>query len=168
MLTVAIEGTYCRVADPEWDDPLDPSYAASRGQRWNPPGMECLYLNRDEYTARANVLRRFAGLAYGPEDLDPATAPVLVEVTVPAGQAADAYSDNGLASLGLPHTYPHNPDGSLIPHSTCQPIGTTVLDAGLDGVDYRSAAAGGDRELAWFPRGAAARQRSRRTFDDWW
>ena len=168
MLTVAIEGVYCRVAEPEWDDPLDPSHAASRGQRWNPPGTECLYLNRDEDTARANVARRFAGLAYGPEDIDPATAPVLVEVTLPAGQAADAYSDDGLAPLGLPHTYPHNTDGNLIPHSTCQPIGAAVLEAGLDGVDYRSAAVGSDRELAWFPRGAAAQQRSRRTFDDWW
>ena len=168
MKTVPLEGVYCRVADPEWADPLDPSYAASRGQRWNRPGMECLYLNRDEDTARANVLRRFAGLAYGPEDLDPATAPVLVEVTVPAGQAADAYSGDGLVSLGLSHTYPHNAGGSLIPHSACQPIGEAVFDAGLDGVDYRSAAAGGDRELAWFPRGAAAQKRSRRTFDDWW
>ena len=111
---------------------------------------------------------RFAGLAYGPEDLDPATAPVLVEVTLPAGQAADAYSSDGLASLGLPHTYPHNADGSPIPHSACQPIGKAVRDAGLDGVDYRSATAGGDRELAWFPRSAAAQRRSRHTFDDWW
>lgn len=78
------------------------------------------------------------------------------------------YSGGGLASLGLSHTYPHNADGSLIPHSACQPIGKAVLDAGLDGVDYRSAAAGGDRELAWFPRAAVAQQRSRRTFDDWW
>ena len=168
MLTVAIEGVYCRFAEPEWDDPLDPSYAASWGQRWNPAGTECLYLNRDEDTARANVAHRFAGLAYGPDDFDPATAPVLVEVTLPAGQAADAYSDDGLASLGLPHTYPHHADGNLIPHSTCQPVGTAVLDAGLDGVDYRSAAPGGGRELAWFPRGAAAQQKSRRTFDDWW
>lgn len=168
MQTVAIEGIYCRVAEPYWDDPLDPSYAAARGQRWNPPGMECLYLNRDEETARANVLRRYAGLAYGPEDFDPATAPVLVEVTVPAGQAADAYSGDGLAFLGLPDTYPHNADGSLIPHSACQPIGQAVFEAGLDGVDYRSAAVSGDRELAWFPRGAAAGQRLRRAFDDWW
>lgn len=168
MQTVAIEGIYCRVAEPDWDDPLDPSYAASLGQRWNPPGMECLYLNRDEETARANVLRRYAGLAYGPEDFDPATAPVLVEVAVPAGRAADACSGDGLASLGLPHTYPHSADGSLMPHSACQPIGQAVLEAGLDGVDYRSAAASGDRELAWFPRGAAAGQRSRRTFDNWW
>lgn len=29
MKTVAINGTYCRVADPEWADPLDPSYGSS-------------------------------------------------------------------------------------------------------------------------------------------
>ena len=168
MKTVPIEGNYCRVADPEWSDPLDPSYAAAHGQRWNPPGMECLYLNRDETTARANVARRFSGLAYGPEDLDPTTAPVLVDVVVPDGQAADAYSDDGLASLGLPHTYPHDTNGRPIPHEDCQRIGAEVFEADLDGVDYRSAAVSGDRELAWFPRGATAQQTARRSFDDWW
>ncbi len=168
MKTVAINGTYCRVADPEWADPLDPSYAAAQGQRWNPPGMECLYLNRDVATARANVARRFHDLPYGPEDLDPATAPVLLDVVVPDGQAADAYSDDGLASLHLPSTYPHDTDSSPIPHKDCQRIGAAVFEAGLDGVDYRSAAAGGNRELAWFPRGATAQQTARRPFDDWW
>ena len=168
MKTVPIEGLYCRVADPEWADPLDPSFAAAAGQRWNPPGMACLYLNRDETTARANVLRLFAGLAYGPEDLDPATAPLLISVAVPAGHAADAYTDDGLGSLGLPATYPRDTDGSFVPHGTCQAIGTTVFAAGLQGVDYRSAAPGGDRELAWFARGSDALEASRRSFDDWW
>ena len=36
MKTVAINGTYCRVADPEWADPLDLSYAAAQGQRNGP------------------------------------------------------------------------------------------------------------------------------------
>ena len=168
MKTVPIEGPYCRVADPEWDDPLDPSFAAATGQRWNPPGMECLYLNRDEATARANVLRKFVGLAYGPEDLDPLTAPLLINVEVPAGNAADGYTDRGFRSLGLPDTYPWDADGSPIPHGTCQAIGRSVHDAGLHGVDYRSAAPGGNRELAWFPRGSAARETSRLAFDDWW
>ena len=168
MQAVAIEGPYCRVADPEWADPLDPSFAAATGQRWNPPGLACLYLNRDEATARANVRRLFTGLPYGPEDLDPATAPLLVSVAVPAGQAADAYSDDGLVSLGLPDTYPRDVDGGLISHSICQTVGQAVFDAGLHGVDYRSAAPGGDRELAWFPRGSSAREESRRAFEDWW
>ena len=168
MKTVPIEGPYCRVADPEWDDPLDPSFSAATGQRWNPPGMACLYLNRDEATARANLLRKFAGLAYGPADLDPATAPLLIDVEVPAGDAADAYTDDGLRSLGLQDTYPFDADGSPVPHSTCQAVGQDIHDAGLHGVDYRSAAPGGDRELARFPRGLAATETSRRTLDEWW
>lgn len=57
------------------------------GQRWNPPGLPCLYLNEDTATARSNVAHRFAGLPYGPEDLKPTESPVLVIVEVPAGRA---------------------------------------------------------------------------------
>ena len=167
--TVAIGGVYYRVADPDWPDPLDPVFSsAGPGQRWNPPGVPCLYLNNDEDTARANVTRRFAGLPYGPEDLDPATAPLLVGVDVPPGRAADASTDAGLAGLGLPTTYPRDASDILVPHSVCQPVGKAAFDAGLDGVDCRSAAVGGVSELAWFPRSAAARPTSRRAFSDWW
>lgn len=45
MLDVAIGGSCLRVADPDWTDPLDATFAARPpGQRWNPPGLECLYL----------------------------------------------------------------------------------------------------------------------------
>jgi hypothetical protein len=167
--TTPIDGVYYRVADPDWADALDPSFAAARaGQRWNPAGLPCLYLNRDESTARANVARRFVGLPYGPTDLDPATAPLLVEVDLPAGVAADAATDEGLVDLGLPTTYPLDRHGQPVPHATCQPIGRRVFDVGLDGIDCRSAAPGGGRELAWFPRDAAAIERRRRPFDEWW
>ena len=110
MLTVAITGNYCRVAEPDWDDPLDPSYAASRGQRWNPPGMQCLYLNRDEDAARANVARRFAGLAYGPADLDPATAPVLVEVIIAGWDRRPTHTQvTGSRLSGCPTPTPTTP-----------------------------------------------------------
>lgn len=68
-------------------------------------------------------MKRFVGLPYGPEDLDPATAPLLVGVDVPDGEATDAYTEAGLASLGLSATYPHDTTGDVIPHHTCQPIG---------------------------------------------
>lgn len=169
MKTVPLADIYYRVADPDWVDPLDPSFAATgAGQRWNPPGLPCLYLNQDEATARANVNRLFAGLPYGPEDLDPATAPLLLDVVLPDGTAADAYTDDGLQGLGLPTTYPVGTDGVLIPHAECQPIGQQAFDAGLDGVDCRSAAEGGNRELAWFARNAVASESSRRGFDEWW
>lgn len=114
------------------------------------------------------MLCKFAGLAYGPEDLDPVIAPLLIGVELPAGNAADGYTDDGLRSLELPDTYPCDAEGRLIEHSACQAIGRSVHDAGLHGVDYRSAATGGNRELAWFPRESAAQETSRRAFDDWW
>ena len=77
-------------------------------------------------------------------------------------------SDDGLASLNLPKTYPKDTGALPIPHKHCQHIGAKVFEIGLDGIDYWSAAAGGDRELAWFPRGATAQQTARRSFDDWW
>lgn len=169
MLEVAIGGTHLRVADPDWVDPLDATFAAlPPGQRWNPPGLDCLYLNRDHVTARANVARKFVGLPYGPEDLDPATAPVLLDVVVPDGAAADAYTPEGLAALGLPASYPLDDSGAKVPHVTCQPLGEAAFDGGLDGVDARSAAPGGDRELAWFPRGRTLVADPPVPFDEWW
>ena len=169
MLTVPIGGLYYRVADPDWADPLDPSFAAAPpGQRWNPTGLACLYLNHDKTTARANVMKRFVGLPYGPEDLNPATAPLLLGVDVPEGAAADAYTEAGLSAMGLPGTYPHDTAGDVIPHQTCQPIGRAAHDAGLDGIDCRSAAADNGRELAWFPGHGTASEASRLGFDHWW
>lgn len=140
MLEVAIGASCLRIADPDWLEPLDATFAAQPpGQRWNPPGVECLYLNRDQVTARANVERRLVGLPYGPEDLDPATAPVLIEVTIPDGLAADAYTPAGLTDLGLPASYPLDAAGATVVHAVCQPLGQGALDAGVDGVDARSA-----------------------------
>lgn len=167
--TSSIGGRYLRVADPEWADPLDAGYAAGGvGGRWNPPGLPCLYLNADESTARANVERLFVGLPYGSEDLDPDEAPLLVEADIPAGTGLDAYSDAGLLAAGLPVTFPHDAAGGVIPHATCQPIGASAFAEGLDGVDARSAAPGGDRELAWFPRDRVLSAVSERHFQDWY
>lgn len=169
MRSTSIGGEYFRVAEADWSNPLDASFSMQdNGQRWNPPSVSCLYLNTDEETARANVSKLYDGLPYGPGDFDPATAPLLVGVYIPDGQAADAYTDAGLAALGLPATYPYYANGALIPHAICQPIGQSVFDAGLDGVDCRSAVPGGTRELAWFPRNSQPIQTSRRPFQRWW
>lgn len=58
MRNIAVGGTYYRVADPGWGDPLDAGHAAVSGQRWNPPGVACLYLNEDMATARSNIVVR--------------------------------------------------------------------------------------------------------------
>lgn len=168
LLKIAIGGRYFRVADPDWPDPLDASFAArGSGQRWNPPGLPCLYLTLDLKTAKANVARLFVDLPYGPEDLDEDAAPLIVDVDIPTGSALDADSDAGLAATGLPATYPFDATNSIIPHSLCQPIGQAAYDAGLDGVAARSAARGGDHELAWFPREKAAVSVDTRRFGDW-
>lgn len=165
--------TWLRIADPRWSDPLDPGSAARRGGRWNPPdSFPALYLNEDVVTARMN-LRRFAReWPYAPEDLRSDTAPVLVSARLPRLQrVADVHSAFGVGSVGLPHTYPLDGAGRLIPHEVCQPIGADVHDRALRGVRCRSAPSplGAGRELAWFP--ATNRSRARRLatapFETW-
>ena len=161
-----------RVADANWDDPLDPSYAQRHGGRWNPPNsFPTLYLNEDLRTARVQITHMLEGSPVDPEDLD---APyVLVTVSLPRSQiVADAVTDEGLGGLGLPSTYPAL-DGSLVSHEECQPIGAAVKLAGLRGVHARSAATpdGSGRELAWFPARSSSKARRvmpDKPFSDWW
>lgn len=165
---------WLRVADPAWDDPLDPSFAARRGGRWNPPdSFPTLYLNEDLATARANVAGFIAAWPYEPEDLRDDAAPVLVSATLPRGQhVADAHTAQGVAAAGLPASYPLDEAGRLVPHDVCQPIGAEAKRRDLRGVRCRSARThdGRGRELAWFP--ATARSRARQvavaSFSGWY
>lgn len=160
------------MADPDWLDPLDPSFAAEHGGRWNPPGsFLTLYLNEDLMTARAQVIALLAGSPVEPDDLDPGFD--LVVGTLPRSQnVADGLSDEGLRRLGLPATYPRFANGRPVRHEACQPVGVEIHEAGLRGVHARSAATadGEGRELAWFPARATSRASlvSRLPFDDWW
>lgn len=163
---------WLRVADPEWGDPLDPSFAADRGGRWNPPNsFPTLYLNEDLPTARAQIVKLLEGFPIEPEDLDPGFD--LVLATLPRSQdVADAISDDGLQALGLPATYPRHPNGRPVRHETCQPVGAEVQALELRGVYARSAAMTDEsgRELAWFPARADSRATLVRRvhFEDWW
>lgn len=165
---------WLRIADADWADPTDPSWAATSGGRWNPPGSwGALYLNEDMVTARCNTQLRFDDLPFGPEDVVSGTGPVLAVLTLPRDQqVCDMHSPAGVAAVGLPPTYPLDaPDGDAVPHEVCQGVGRRVHDAGLRGVRCRSAQTvyGAGRELAWFP----ATARSRATvvevlaFEDW-
>ena len=163
---------WLRVADPTWDDPLDPTHAATRGGRWNPPSSyPTLYLNEDIETAREQVVALLRGSPVTPDDLDPGYD--LVVATLPRSQdVADAVGDAGLEALGLPATYPRHGNGRPIRHDVCQPIGQAVKDAGLRGVHARSAATddGTGRELAWFParESSTATLEQRLPFREWW
>jgi hypothetical protein len=161
-----------RVADPGWLDPLDPMFAMERGGRWNPPGsFPTLYLSEDVPTARAQVMKLLEGTPVDPEDLDGGFD--LVLATLPRAQvAANATTDEGLAALGLPTTYPRYRTGRPVGHDACRRVGADVHAAGLRGVYARSAATrdGTGRELAWFPaRGTStATLMERHPFRTWW
>lgn len=162
---------WLRLADPEWDDPLDASYSETRGGRWNPPGaFAVLYLNADLETARLQVRHFTQGTSAEPEDLRD-DALLLVPVEIAADQrAADAVTDEGLRALDLPVTYPLQ-SGTPIPHTTCQARGVVVFARGLHGVLARSAlgsAAVPGTELAWFTRGTRAQEVYRRMeYGEW-
>lgn len=150
---------WLRVADPAWSNPLDPTFAQIKGNRWNAPGSyTTLYLNADVITARLQIERMCAGSPVTPEDLAD-DAYTLVAATIASNQrAADVVTDQGVEAVGLPATYPLDAERNSIPHQRCQPIGQLLFDAGLNGVWCRSACSGDGRgrELAWFVRSQAA------------
>lgn len=165
---------WLRIADPAWDDPVDASFAAQRGGRWNPPdSWPALHLNEDVVTARLNLQLFTNAWPYEPEDLRPEHAPTLVAVTLPRNQTvADAHTPAGIKAAGLPPTYPLDANGRLVPHDTCQTIGETAHDAGLRGVRCRSATSplGEGRDLAWYPATTRSRAsvQETRAFGDWY
>jgi len=161
------------VADPAWRRPLDPVFAAERGGRWNPPGsFPLVYLCATREVARANALRRFAGLPYALLDVLPDRRPVLIETDVPERRAIDVVTDAGCRAAGLPITYPLDGRGRIVGWDRTQPIGAAAWSQGEAAIAARSAALPkGERgeELAWFVRTKDDRLRvaARRRFDDW-
>ena len=140
-----------RIAQPDWSDPLDTSFAQRHGGRWNPPAsFATLYLNEDQTTARANMQLFVAHWPYEPEDLR---------------------LDTALRSLGLPSTYPLAATGRVVAHDVCQPTGASLAASGVRGVRCRAGRLpfGLGRELAWFP--ATTRSKARATvvlaFESW-
>jgi RES domain-containing protein len=164
-------GRYLRVADPGWESPLDGIHAERSGGRWNPPGsFPVIYLCATLEIARANVLRKLEGQPFGPEDLDPRSAPVLVEAAVPSDRYVDAVTTRGCRSLGLPGTYPLDSRGRRIAWARCQPIGVRAWAEGRPGIACRSAAPAappGGEELAFFARRRRLRRGRTRSFEDW-
>lgn len=158
---------WLRVADPAWEDPLDPTHAARVGGRWNPPdSFPTLYLNADVYTAQLQLERLLEDAPLRFEDLR-GDAYVLVAATLPGDpHAADVVTDEGLQALGLPASYPADENGERVSREDCQPVGAEVRSQGLRGVWCRSAVRldGSGRELAWFP--ADRRSRAQEWWDD--
>ena len=166
-------GRYLRVADPDWRRPLDPTFAAERGGRWNPPGsFPVVYLCATREVARANVLRRFAGLPYGVLDLRPDRRPALVDTEVRVHRAVDVVTDAGCRAAGLPTTYPFDGRGRRLGWHHTQSVGSTAWTQREPSIACRSAALPRrvqGEELAWFPHGPSDRLKvaRHRGFDDW-
>ncbi len=166
MRTIRRGGPYLRVADPDWDDPLDGRYAAERGGRWNPPeSFPVTYLARSLAVARAYVFRKLEGQPYGPEDLRPGGGPVLVRTRLPEDRYLNVVTDAGCRDARLPASYPLDSRRRTIPRRRCQPIGLAAFEAGLPGVAARSAVAAGE-ELAYFG-GRKLRRGAVRPFEEW-
>ncbi|MEO6821806.1 MAG: RES domain-containing protein [Candidatus Nanopelagicales bacterium] len=146
---------WLRVADASWEDPLDPTFADRVGGRWNTPGDgPTLYLCEDVSVARAQIQRLLEPTPIDVTDLADDAPFVLVTATLPERQrVADATSDTGLRSLGLPTTYPLRPRGGKVPWRECRRAAHAVRARALRGVLARSAVAGvgPGHELAWFP-----------------
>jgi hypothetical protein len=144
---------WLRVAQPDWTNPLDSSYAQNFGGRWNPPkSFATLYLNGDVITARLQIERMCGGTPITPDDLAD-DAYVLVAATLPAAQfGADAVSVEGLISLGLPQSYPLDGQGGSIPRAMCHEIGAGLQQQGIGGVWCRSHCTddGRGKEFAWY------------------
>jgi len=174
MRTLRRGGTYFRLAEPGWVDPLDISYSQRTGGRWNPPGaFAVLYLNDSVPTSRLQVLHKLVGLPYGPEDLEPSEQHELVTVEVPTLTHLDCISDDGLAAVALPTSYPRHRNGRPVTHATCQPIGRRAFERQLAGVACRSAATNAtpdNQELAFFGRttGLHPTAAARTPFAAWW
>ncbi len=163
-----------RIADRQWPDPLDPSFAGRLGGRWNPPrSFSTLYLNQDVVTARLNLRAFIEGWPFLPEDLRDDTGPVLVGAQLPRGQTvADVHTPAGVRAAGLPASYPVDGVGRAVPQSVCRPVGARAHETGLRGVRTRSAQVrdGAGREVAWFPATGRSHARNVRTlsFTHWY
>ena len=167
----ARSGTYFRVADPDWEDPLDGLAGAAVGGRWNSPGsFPVVYLNESVNLARLFVAYRLRRQPYGPEDLDPETAPSLAHADMPEASYVDIVTDDGCQRAGLPVTYPFDQRGKVVTHAACWPIGDRAWLQSEPGIACRSAttgAAASDEELAWFQRASQLTLSNLQPFSEW-
>jgi RES domain-containing protein len=169
--TVACGGTYYRVCDPGWTDPLDTSFAKKSGGRWNQPGVfGAIYLNKTRDVAAANARRQFEGEIATLYDLQPDQQPDLVTVMVDEALAVDVVSAEGIAALRLPASYP-----VAVVHERCHEIAELAYtDENIAGVACRSNAEATEtsivgEELAVFDRSSGIVHRGDRVpFGHWY
>lgn len=171
------DGEYYRVADPQWEHPLDGSFSMRFGGRWNAPAsFPVTYLNADLGTARANarhlLTEKLSGQPFAAEDLESSELPILLSLDIPPRAYLDIVSGSGIVANGLPATYPSDGMGCIVPWDVCQPIGQKAWNEELPGIACRSAAAHAPpegEELAWFDRHEVELEvKNTQPFDEWY
>lgn len=122
--------------------PLSGRGAGLTGGRWNPRGLETVYLARPLDTCRAEFVRMAEGQGAGPASFLPRTVHT---VTVTGLTVADLTAAGALATVGLSNT---TLAGS---YRACQQIGDAANTLGFGGVLAPSAVSKGE-VLAVFTR----------------
>ena len=127
-------GRHFRVCDPTWDDPLDTTFAARTGGRWNAPGSYgVLYLNATIVVAAANARRNYESEIATVFDLRPHERPDLQVVDVERAAFVDAVTARGVRALHLPASFP-----SGVSWQPCQRIAASAYAARESGIAARS------------------------------
>lgn len=172
MEAIERNGSYYRLFKPDWNDPLDSSYAKqAAGNRWNPPGeFGALYLNRTRDVAAANARWQYRNRAIGLFDLKPERRPSLLQLDVPRWRVLDIVTPAGIAAAKLPKSYPFG-----VAIQRCRPVARRAYaDHTLAGIACRSAAectktTWVGEELAWFERSPRLREVGLRlAFGQWY
>jgi RES domain-containing protein len=163
-------GPYSRVCDPSWTDPLDATFAARHGGRWNAPGsFGVLHLNATIAVAAANARRNYDGEIATLFDLRPEHRPDLQLVDVQLATFVDVVTPAGVRAVRLPAAFPYG-----VQHDPCRRIGARAYAARENGIATRSNADATattfvGEELAAFDTALAlARRMERLPFARWY
>ena len=138
-----IDGVFYRHTGPN-RDPLSGAGASLNGGRWNPPGIETVYLARPLEACRAEFHRMAFGQGSGPESFLPRT---VYTIAVTNLEVADLTAQGAMDAVGLSYD---SLDG---PFEPCQLVGDAASTLGLGGVLAPSASGAGE-VLAVFSRHA--------------
>ena len=129
-----IDGVFFRHTGPN-RDPLSGAGASLMGGRWNPPGIETLYLARPLATCRAEFHRMAAGQGSGPQSFLPR---MVHTVAITDLKVADLTVEGAIAAVGL------STEALTGPFEPCQLVGDAAATLGLEGVLAPSAADNGE------------------------
>lgn len=138
-----IDGVFYRHTGPN-RDPLSGFGASQMGGRWNPPGIETVYLARPLETCRAEFHRMATGQGSGAESFLPR---MVYTIAITRLVVANLTIGGALAAVGL------SSEALVGPFEPCQRVGDAASTLGFGGVLAPSASGSGE-VLAVFSRNA--------------